>query len=273
MTSDYSSDDVSPTPDSSRVSAKVAKKTDKEVKEKSVVSSTTTVVTSTTKIVTSTTDAEEVVSSQTTKASDETIKEQTQNIFGSMFNAIKTSTPIQLIKKSRRTVVTVDPAVAKDHPAYKEYKEAGEYWNKYPKTDYTYSELSPHRREIVDGFVAMPNMSRRSLEKFENRVENMIQKNPTQESFIRQRFLSRSYTQPKYSADLQYDSTDEVDLSEFNRKTVVKKDSLVARFFLFIINAFYACCYGVKRIFYRKEQNLYAATPIVKQQQRGNLDI
>lgn len=23
------------------------------------------------------------------------------------------------------------------------YKDAGEYWNKYPKTDYTYSELSP----------------------------------------------------------------------------------------------------------------------------------
>lgn len=51
-----------------------------------------------------------------------------------------------------------------------EYKESGEYWNKTPKTDYTYSELSPHRREISNGVVAMPNMSRKSLSKFQYRV-------------------------------------------------------------------------------------------------------
>lgn len=282
VTSDYSSDDVSPSPDSSRASLKSIKKAEKEM-AKDKVTSTTTVVSSTTKIITSTTGTEEIVSrveqstSQTTQVTDETVKEpkanETQNIFGSMFNAIKTSTPIQLMKRSKRTAVNIDPAVAQAHPAYKEYKEAGEYWNKYPKTDYTYSELSPHRREIAQGFVAMPNMSRKSLEKFEHRVESMIQKNPAQESFIRQRFLSKSYTQPKYSADLQYDSADELDMSDFNKKTVIHKESFISRFFLFIINTFYACSYKVKSLFYRKERNLYAPTPIALQQKRGEYDL
>ncbi|XP_037945983.1 uncharacterized protein LOC119678297 isoform X2 [Teleopsis dalmanni] len=49
------------------------------------------------------------------------------------------------------------------HPAYLEYKLAGEYWEKTPKTDYTYSYLSPHRRPLTNGYVGMPNMSRRSI--------------------------------------------------------------------------------------------------------------
>ncbi|XP_026468245.1 uncharacterized protein LOC113372139 [Ctenocephalides felis] len=55
--------------------------------------------------------------------------------------------------------------------AYKEYKEAGEYWNKYPKTDYTYSKRSPHRRELPGGSVALPNMSRPSLHSFDERMD------------------------------------------------------------------------------------------------------
>lgn len=47
--------------------------------------------------------------------------------------------------------------------AYQIYKKAGDWWNKFPKTDYTYSRVSPHRRELVPGVIAMPNMSRRSL--------------------------------------------------------------------------------------------------------------
>lgn len=35
--------------------------------------------------------------------------------------------------------------------------------SKFPKTDYTYSRVSPHRRELAPGVIAMPNMSRRSL--------------------------------------------------------------------------------------------------------------
>ncbi|KAG8221900.1 hypothetical protein J437_LFUL006718 [Ladona fulva] len=43
------------------------------------------------------------------------------------------------------------------------YKESGDWWNVFPKTDYTYSEYSPHRREIAPGIVNMPNMSRPGL--------------------------------------------------------------------------------------------------------------
>jgi hypothetical protein len=35
--------------------------------------------------------------------------------------------------------------------------------SKFPKTDYTYSRVSPHRKELAPGVIVMPNMSRRSL--------------------------------------------------------------------------------------------------------------
>ncbi|XP_049869019.1 klaroid protein-like [Pectinophora gossypiella] len=57
-----------------------------------------------------------------------------------------------------------DPAA--DHLPSKLYRMAGEYWNKYPKTDYTYSPLSKDRVELAPGQVAVPNMSRRSLSQF-----------------------------------------------------------------------------------------------------------
>ncbi|XP_026725195.1 uncharacterized protein LOC113492096 isoform X1 [Trichoplusia ni] len=53
-----------------------------------------------------------------------------------------------------------------EHLPSRLYKMAREYWNKYPKTDYTYSPLSRDRVELAPGQVAMPNMSRRSLSQF-----------------------------------------------------------------------------------------------------------
>ncbi|XP_035432252.2 klaroid protein [Spodoptera frugiperda] len=53
-----------------------------------------------------------------------------------------------------------------DHLPSRLYKMAREYWNKYPKTDYTYSPMSKDRVELAPGQVAMPNMSRRSLSQF-----------------------------------------------------------------------------------------------------------
>ncbi|XP_018357134.1 PREDICTED: uncharacterized protein LOC108757212 isoform X3 [Trachymyrmex septentrionalis] len=47
--------------------------------------------------------------------------------------------------------------------AYEIYKQAGEWWNVFPKTDYTYSPTSQCRYEIAPGILAMPNMSRRSI--------------------------------------------------------------------------------------------------------------
>ncbi|XP_076629520.1 uncharacterized protein LOC143345861 [Colletes latitarsis] len=47
--------------------------------------------------------------------------------------------------------------------AHEIYKQAGDWWNVFPKTDYTYSEKSHCRYEIAPGVLAMPNMSRRSI--------------------------------------------------------------------------------------------------------------
>ncbi|XP_055855479.1 klaroid protein isoform X2 [Episyrphus balteatus] len=106
-----------------------------------------------------------------------------------------------------------------DHVAYKEYKDAGEYWNKYPKTDYTYSKRSPHRREICPGVIAMPNMSRCSLENHHDRVNEMIQRSPAQEEFIRRRYAYQTTSSNSYNRraaeKLIYDSQDEVDLAQF----------------------------------------------------------
>ncbi|CAL7942806.1 unnamed protein product [Xylocopa violacea] len=47
--------------------------------------------------------------------------------------------------------------------AHEIYRQAGDWWNVFPKTDYTYSERSQCRYEIAPGILAMPNMSRRSI--------------------------------------------------------------------------------------------------------------
>lgn len=100
-----------------------------------------------------------------------------------------------------------------DHVAFKEYKEAGEYWNKFPKTDYTYSKLSQQRREIKPGVIAMPNMSRRSLEHHQERVAAMIKRDPAQESFFRSRYEALTALRKRNAVDSYYDSQDETDIS------------------------------------------------------------
>ncbi|CRL00213.1 CLUMA_CG013487, isoform A [Clunio marinus] len=194
-----------------------------------------------------TTNGNEESSEQVTTSVKSTSNEgsdalENQSIFNNIFTAIKTSTPILSNKSSKRvTQNAINSDVnAADHPAYKLYIEAGEYWNQYPKTDYTYSELSPHRRELSNGIVAMPNMSRRSLEKYHTRVENMIQKNPTEEGFLRRKFLSNANTSfQKRSADLQYDSADEIDVSKFrNSYQVRKQENFMSRFVSMIRSMF-----------------------------------
>ncbi|KAH8371399.1 hypothetical protein KR093_007184 [Drosophila rubida] len=118
------------------------------------------------------------------------------------------------------------PNLSPDHIAYIEYRDAGEYWNKTPKTDYTYSELSPHRRQLAPGIVAMPNMSRRSLANHNERVDFMVQQNPAQEEFIRRRYQA-NYTH------LNYDSNDEVDITRFGQQQ--QQSWWLLRFISFIV--------------------------------------
>lgn len=202
---------------------------------------------------------------------------ESQSIFNNIFNAIKTSTPILSTKRTKRTTHESSSSIGNVdfnlHPAYKEYKEAGEYWNKFPKTDYTYSELSPHRRELGAGIVAMPNMSRKSLDKYQNRIEAMIQQNPTEESFIRRKFLSNMSYQKK-AADLQYDSADEVDVSDLYKNLSARRNSqknVFHRFIMFIVGVFSSSYSSLKRrITYGSKQHL-SYTPIKRHnyQQQG----
>lgn len=85
--------------------------------------------------------------------------------------------------------------------------------SKYPKTDYTYSRLSPHRRELAPGIIAMPNMSRRSLVSHHERVHVMAEKaSPGFASYIRQRYLRATTARTTAAAQqLAYDSHDETD--------------------------------------------------------------
>lgn len=84
--------------------------------------------------------------------------------------------------------------------------------SKYPKTDYTYSRLSPHRRELAPGVVAMPNMSRRSLDHHHDRVNVMAQQAPHRESYIRTRYQAANYqSAAQRRRETCYDSQDETD--------------------------------------------------------------
>lgn len=248
--------------------------------QKEAIIKTTTVSSTTTTTVKKTTNGSEESSEQAsstttvTKSSNDEVAES-QSLFNNIFNAIKTSTPILSSKRSKRITqdVTSSSINVAEHPAYKEYREAGEYWNKYPKTDYTYSELSPHRRELSNGIVAMPNMSRRSLEKYQNRVEVMIQNNPAEESFLRRKFLSNLSTSfQKKSAELQYDSADEVDVSELRRNLQNRRkpaDNIVSRFFLTIVSYIYTGYFNLKQAVRKtlfKTNDRYTYTPIRKQQ-------
>jgi hypothetical protein len=254
------------------------------VTSKSIKSSTTTTTTVTSKqVINGSGEKAESSSTSTTTvttANNDIASEvpESQNIFNNIFNAIKTSTPILASKKAKRgpyEAKSLDSIDYNAHPAYKEYKEAGEYWNKYPKTDYTYSELSPHRRELGKGMVAMPNMSRRSLDKYQNRVESMIYNNPSEESFIRRKFLGANMSYQKRSAELQYDSADEVDVSDLHLKLRTRHNSqtnFLTRFFLLIVSTF-STVYsnakqGVQRLYYGKNQR-YTYTPLKRHHQQG----
>uniref|UniRef100_A0A1Q3FVB3 Putative spindle pole body protein n=1 Tax=Culex tarsalis TaxID=7177 RepID=A0A1Q3FVB3_CULTA len=262
VTSDYSSDNTSP-----EVVVSIKKLSTDAVTEKA-----TKVITTSMTITTSSTSssAKESSSPKSTPAVKEVRQNETNKVLEATQTAIlRTSTPKASSKSHKKNTLT--PEELKQHVAYKEYKEAGEYWNKFPKTDYTYSELSPHRRELAPGMIAMPNMSRPGLSKHAERVSVMIQRNPTQESFIRQRYASSGLAGGSFAHSDPYDSGEEqLDLSQlsasrsyrntsYQRKTVREEEhrSIVSRFFLSIVNLFYGSAHSVSRLFNKSEHNMY----------------
>ncbi|XP_050073060.1 klaroid protein [Anopheles maculipalpis] len=177
---------------------------------------------------------------------------------------IRTSTPKNAAQKLASAKVILTPEELQQHAAYKEYLEAGEYWNKYPKTDYTYSELSPHRREVAPGLVAMPNMSRPSLNKHAERVQTMIQRNPEQEAYIRERYTS---ARSRLIRSNPYDSNDETDeltqsrssssqqYQQQQHRVTIEQRSIVSRFFLSIVTFWFTCVDSVRSVFRRREEH------------------
>ncbi|XP_052892836.1 klaroid protein [Anopheles moucheti] len=293
VTSDYSSEDVSP--DRARQAAIAVaanaqlSKTTSQLTQSSVNTTTTMTTTqqttvildggkeklSTTKTVTQTTAKANAKDSATTgKESLSTSPKKDTDAQKSSSTAttatrstklaavIRTSTPKNAAQKQTTAKVMLSPEELQQHAAYKEYLEAGEYWNKYPKTDYTYSELSPHRREVAPGLVAMPNMSRPSLNKHAERVQTMIQRNPEQEAFIRERYTS---ARSRLIRSNPYDSNDETDellqsksSHRQQQRVTIEHRSIVSRFFLSIVTYCFTFVDSVRNVFRRRdEQHMY----------------
>lgn len=140
--------------------------------------------------------------------------------------------------------------------------------SKYPKTDYTYSKLSQQRREIKPGVIAMPNMSRRSLERHHERVNQMVERDPAQASFFRTRYESFTALRKRQTraADSFYDSQDETDLTQFGRNggsyyaSSASTKSLIRRIIIAITTFFSSIYYRVTSVFRRKEvETIYYA--------------
>lgn len=219
-----------------------------KISSEEVVTSTTTVITSTAKKSSKKLATISSPSKRLTKSAKKT-KEVSQNEKNMLLE-----TSIEAIRKNLST----SNGSTIDNIAYKEYKDAGEYWNKFPKTDYTYSELSPHRREIAPGQVGMPNMSRKSMDMHHTRVVSMIEKNPTQASYIRERYQTRSVARPV----MQYDSGDEFDYNHFEKQnilssSIVKRETIIKRFWKVITTIFYYSTSIFRTTSSSKDESLY----------------
>lgn len=70
--------------------------------------------------------------------------------------------------------------------------------SKFPKTDYTYSRVSPHRKELAPGVIPMPNMSRRSLSTVrqhgssENKISNSTVTTVSKQDVTKSRWFDHS---------------------------------------------------------------------------------
>lgn len=100
----------------------------------------------------------------------------------------------------------------------------------------------------------MPNMSRRSLEHHQDRINEMATNNPVQESYIRSRYQTSYDKFQKF--DTSIDSQDEFDADEFDayRTTSIyqkreEKTSIIRRFFTAIVTFIFTTWHKTSRIF------------------------
>ncbi|XP_046407094.1 uncharacterized protein LOC124171797 isoform X2 [Ischnura elegans] len=135
------------------------------------------------------------------------------------------------------------------HAAFQLYKKSGDWWNVFPKTDYTYSEYSAHRKEIAPGIVNMPNMSRQGLHNQDIMSPTSNYINPSN----MQKFSS-SYERSRYSTSYSKQGTGHYDGkwarvlgAEYSANESIRRDHsstnethILAKIFTIIIS--YMCC-------------------------------
>lgn len=79
---------------------------------------------------------------------------------------LKESDKARIIQDAKAAATEEEPITALGF-----YRKAKSYWEKYPKTDWTYSPYSKDRVEIAPGVVAMPNMSRRHIRSYSEKFD------------------------------------------------------------------------------------------------------
>ncbi|XP_049775244.1 klaroid protein-like [Schistocerca cancellata] len=122
--------------------------------------------------------------------------------------------------------------------AYDIYKSVEDYWEVFPKTDYTYSRSSTDRKEISPGVINPPNMSRRSLHpRTIPSVSDLRRKSPTKLHIMKREVVkndaaSRYFTETKsdgyVSEKLKRWSAIDSDVDEVDEKFSAHKASTSA---------------------------------------------
>ncbi|XP_011880580.1 PREDICTED: SUN domain-containing protein 2-like isoform X2 [Vollenhovia emeryi] len=118
--------------------------------------------------------------------------------------------------------------------AYEIYKLAGEWWNVFPKTDYTYSPTSQYRYEIAPGILAMPNMSRRPIHVNDNgsTVSQISRQNVSQASrgTTESGIADMDTVDFKEAASLRHSSEDNYRASKSTARTTLYKMTCVDQY-------------------------------------------
>ncbi|KAK9703220.1 hypothetical protein QE152_g29471 [Popillia japonica] len=152
-----------------------------------------------------------------------------------------------------------------DVSALKVYKAAGEYWNKFPKTDYTYSKHSKDRVEIAPGVVAMPNMSRRSLHSYSSLHAGItLDKHTNTDSYIDEDSVDYTSSTTNGSGLKQrfiHSNNNQIEEEEEEEDFVIRRISykrvtIIQRFFQVLISIFTTIFYPVYYI-YNKQHAVF----------------
>ncbi|XP_044582005.1 uncharacterized protein LOC123263369 isoform X2 [Cotesia glomerata] len=125
--------------------------------------------------------------------------------------------------------------------AYEIYKQVGDWWDVFPKTDYTYSPTSRCRYEIAPGILAMPNMSRTSIHLacgsncssliYSQQNSTLSQRNKTRSFNYLDKDITDAVNQNRLNEEqhfysFAYDTTRQSDLHTYNQTQIDKSRNL-----------------------------------------------